>query len=929
MKKSGGGSQTSNYYGTMAGAICMGPTDALVSIIMNGQEMWPQGQPWSVGANIIAGNLYVFNAQTWTCTTNHVASAANAPGSGLEGWTEYFFARGGAAYNDFSLTDSQGVFWGVYRHYWGTQAQTVDHYLQSAYNTAGDQHPDYKGICYCVLIDFCLGQEIQSGPNVEVVVRRGANNQTIVVGGPAAITDGQVNLAAAAAEIIVDPNCVGQAAAIVDSASFQAAANYLDGGNQQPLTGASVLIDSNDTLRSVFDRFLAMIDGYTRYNPNSKKIEMGVYQHGVIPGTYATLTADDLTARPKFSTTSWQGTYSRATVRFNSRQLNYQQTSDKADDPRAFAVLGAVRETSLDRPYIARDSQAIIHGRETLRVVGHAQITGELQVRREFGRTIRAGGYVYVDVDIEPGNAGIGQFFRVTQKKTPATGPITLSIMADNTLATVPWNNSSDPKLVSNPAVNAVANFRMVEVPTVLSGERGAVAPLVQRPDNTIVGVQLFFDTNPAGTFTSLGNFTGFAAKAVLHANAAATDATITVDVDTTQPDANYFTNSYSAIEQANDTMLAVLVSLVTAGGDTGQIIEAGGYQVMEIMSVGTQTLVAAGRYTLSVLRSRQNTTAQAFPAASSEVWMIPRSVLTAFTNANFDTIRANRLTGNTPAYAQFRFAPYTFVTQLALSSAVSKQFRFPLNSISAPSLSLTAPAWFANALSVAFPYSLQVQGTWSDPDQNLVEVQIQLWKSTDTAPRIVFDKIFAPQGSYTLNNAVQFDSAGTWTVKLIARDSNNLTTEVDLAVTLTAAGAAPNICAGVDMFDRNGDPVMAGLPPNTIIQQFIPYGPITLKCATPASTIWFYTSGLILLNGVVRDGQYNAPGAGGWAGWQIYSANCQPFHAPYTNANGINSTPLAYYTLQFITQAAGVGQNPTNGPAGAVGPTLRTTYYA
>ncbi len=157
--KSGNAGKTYNYFGTMAGALCVGPVDALVSIIMNGQEMWPKGTPWVLGANITAGTLYVFDAQTWTCTSNHVASATNAPGSGLEGWAEYTFARGLADYNDFSITDSTGIFWRTLRLYWGTQTQTVDHYLQSANNSAGDQHPDYKGICYVVLIDFCLGQD--------------------------------------------------------------------------------------------------------------------------------------------------------------------------------------------------------------------------------------------------------------------------------------------------------------------------------------------------------------------------------------------------------------------------------------------------------------------------------------------------------------------------------------------------------------------------------------------------------------------------------------------------------------------------------------------------------------------------------------------------------------------------------------------------
>ena len=221
--KSGGAGQTYDYYGTIACGVCLGPVDALVSIILNGQEVWPQGTPWASGLNIIAGQLYVYDAQTWVCTTNHTASNTNTPGSGLEGWTEYTFARGSGAYNDFSIATSDGTYYGVLRFYWGTQTQTVDHYLQSANNSSGDQHPNYAGICYIVLIDFLLGQEVQSAPNIEIVVRK-APAQSVVNGGSAGLTDGQANLAAVVAEILTNANCIGLPSSNLDATSFNAVA---------------------------------------------------------------------------------------------------------------------------------------------------------------------------------------------------------------------------------------------------------------------------------------------------------------------------------------------------------------------------------------------------------------------------------------------------------------------------------------------------------------------------------------------------------------------------------------------------------------------------------------------------------------------------------------------------------------------------------
>ena len=873
----GGGTQNT-YYGTIAGAICRGLVTDLVAILMNGSEVYPGGTPWAVGLIYASGGLYVFDAQTWTCPValNGVAaSAANAPGTA--GWTEYTFNRGAADYSNFTITDSSGQVYGDMTLYWGTPTQTVDPLLESTGNDAQDAHPDYKNICYVVLRDFLLGQDVQSGPNLQLVVRR-APQQTVVTGGPAGLTDGQCNLAAAAVEVLTSPLGVGVDSSVVDATSFNAVATWLN--TKQALCAASVLLDTSKTLRAFFDEITQMMDGYSRYNPTTKCIELGVFQHGVVPVDYAWLTTDDLAAVPKFTGSSWQEARSRATVNFPSRQLAYQTSSTKADDPRIYTVLGQVREVALDRPYICRPDQALAHGTETLRVVGRPPATAEIQVRREFGRTIRAGSYVFIDVDIEPGVLTVQQFFRVTSRQIPSTGPITLKLLAENTLAMVPWNNAAPTKIPVSQAVPAVASFRVLEVPTVLSGERGAIIALVERPSNIVVGCGLYFDTDPAGTFPLLGTFTGFAAAAVLSTAVAATDATINITA-AAQPDSGYLTNSYTAVDQANDTLLAILVSVVPSGGDAGEVAETGGYQIIEICSVGAIAL-AAGVYTLTVLRGRQNTTATAFTVAHTEVWLIPRAFVSAFSHQKFDQIRANRLAGLTPAYAQFRFCPYTFVATYPLASAANEQFRFPLNSASAPSLTLTAPASFAPNYSgvSTWPLGITLTGLWSDPDGNLVEAKVLLRKSTDTTDRMVSDQTFSPCFSFAIQGYVQIEQPGSYIVKLIARDATNLVTERDIAVTV--AGTSSPKCALPSFLDANGNPILNGFdnqgnpiadgsaPVNSAAKrrfgvlnggaqvyywsvksrQPLPVGQITLTCPTPGATIYFITTGVVLQAG-------------------------------------------------------------------------------
>ena len=184
---------------------------------------------------------------------------------------------------------------------------------------------------------------------------------------------------------------------------------------------------------------------------------------------------------------------------------------------------------------------------------------------------------------------------RVTQRKIPPTGPITLQLLADNTLAPVSYTQTSPVIPPQAIAVPPITSFRILEVSASLSDDPGAITVLARRPNNIIAGCQVYFDTNPTGTFSqNLGNFPIYAANATLYSAVAATDGTVTLTVDTTQPDAVYFTNQYSATQQANDTMLLFLVSVVASGGDAGEVAESGGYQIMEICSVSAQTLLAA-----------------------------------------------------------------------------------------------------------------------------------------------------------------------------------------------------------------------------------------------------------------------------------------------------------------------------------------------
>ena len=165
-------------------------------------------------------------------------------------------------------------------------------------------------------------------------------------------------------------------------------------------------------------------------------------------------------------------------------------------------------------------------------------------------------------------------------------------------------------------------------------------------------------------------------------------------------------------------------------------------------------------------------------------------------------------------------------------------------------------------------------------------------------------DTVFAPCATKALQTYVQFEQPGSYTVTLTARDATNLTTSVQIAVTI--AGSTAPACALPTFTDVNGVPILnamewlgspldpglsnghggtskaavtpitTGLPDNSaqyanyngggsygrilvpsysnalvwawgiVPTQNIPFDKIFLACSTPSSTIHFITTGLV-----------------------------------------------------------------------------------
>ena len=232
--KKGGGSGALNYYGSVAGGVCAGPIDELVAIILNGKEVWPGGKAWpgsGAAFDAVLHDLYVFDGQTWVAQSSFTVAAdassddPTIPGNDPAHWIEYTMTRPtDVDSTNFTIVDDTGTVYGVMTLYWGTQTQQTDAILSAAGNNLQEQHPPYTGMCYIVLRDFLLGTEVQGAPNIEIIVRK-KPVQDIVTGTAATVIDGQVNLAAAAAEILTSQNCTGLGDGMVDADTFNAVAD--------------------------------------------------------------------------------------------------------------------------------------------------------------------------------------------------------------------------------------------------------------------------------------------------------------------------------------------------------------------------------------------------------------------------------------------------------------------------------------------------------------------------------------------------------------------------------------------------------------------------------------------------------------------------------------------------------------------------------
>lgn len=817
-----------DYYGTIAGVICGGPVDALQCVLIDDKDVWPGAAAYDSTLSYSEGAYVAHGGRTWQAITSVPSGADYAPPNESY-WSLYALRRGSEDFVTVTIPE-----WGAMRLYWGTATQTQDPLLTATANDLDEEHPDYVGVCYLVLVNFLFGRGRTAAPNISVVVERPAD-QSVITGDASALDDGQANYFAAVAEMATSSRGLAQSATLLDAATWQAAADALQVARGR--AAISPLLDSQTTLREFLQASGEMLDAWLRWHAEAALVEAGVWVHGEIPTSVHTLTADDLTERPQIDCGSWDDVATGVSVGFPDRERAWKDTSEKLDDLHAAAVVQEPRRQEVSADHLTRRSGASKLASEMLRRVARPSLSASVSVRRSKGLAILPGDWVLLDVDLEPGGAALLQYCRVLSRTVRRIGPIDFEMAGETTLAPIPWVSGQAIQEAVQETVPAITAFVAIETPPRLAANDDSVMLLPIRPSAKVVGATVWYHRTSGGEKLAIGNVTGFAAEVALDADISAADTSIVLMVGD-QADLAKLDLQPGAEGAADDQLLLVLVQRHGATGEEPNYPDWtwDHYTYMEVASISAQELTAPGEYTATVLRGRCGTRALDFAAASCRAFVVSRLALVELTHGDFSGLRENSSTDAASPFGWLTLQPYTALSRLPLADATAHPFWFAPKRGRAPAFSLTTPAtWTAVSLTGTYPLSLAVAGDWTDRDENLVHVQTIL-ECDGVADVVLEDRALGPCGSAAVSISCLFPTPGNYRISFRGIDATGLETVIKLSVTCgsgTGKVTAPTVWVG----DIELPTTAVGADPD-VLGTLV--GPISARCTTTGATIYW-----------------------------------------------------------------------------------------
>lgn len=606
-KGGSGASKTYNVFGTLVGVICRGPVDAVTGIVVDGKSVWE-------GAKAASGDY-----------TDMKADIVAASGS-------KWFANS-ASY---------------FRLYWGTATQSADAGLPA-------EHPAYRGICYVVAKGFLFGREKYNAPNIEVIIQRKPRVDSSLEGGVNVLRDGQANPILVAAELLTDQvHGLGLPLARLHTASWVSAAQWADDSSRRLRALCSPLLNDSKAVRESIASLLALADCVLARRPDGT-IEVQRVEPGVDPGGLSTIDASIMTDQPEFSSGGWGDIPTAIIVKYTDRARLWKASDEKAVNSLALKVrVGETSPKAIDMPHVIRRNQASLWAAEMVRRSSMPSCSLNLQCRRERVAGLRPGSKVLVDVDPEPGGAGLAQLCVVETVRTPPTGPVTLGLVADTLLAALPYSPAFEVPTFDDVTPPPIANALVVALPAVYWDGSFGFGVLAARPSADITGMRVFFARDNAGSFAEMGWQVGFALRLTLDASVDEDDGTFrfTLTDGANGPDAYLAgrTPTGGAVEALNDGLLILVASV----DGSGRVTVTDGVPNIEFLSVVSRSAVDSDTFDFSVFRGRLGTSGRAWTTAAV-AWLVPLDTLVSWQHPEVTALASSgalgyvRLTSFTP----------------------------------------------------------------------------------------------------------------------------------------------------------------------------------------------------------------------------------------------------------------------------------------
>jgi hypothetical protein len=215
------------------------------------------------------------------------------------------------------------------------------------------QSPNYRGICYAVLVNFYLG--ISSSPRpMAFIVRRCPD--PLAMGSAIANLNGDANGAFAIYDILTnDRYGLGILPARIDATSFSYAATILATEG----LGISMLFDSQQTADQLIGEILRHLDGVVYIDMATGLWTLKLARADYDPTTLPVIDVDDI-EKIQFSRPSWLETSNQVTLSYIDRGQDFNVRTVKAEDNGNIAVTAEVRTEDLTFNGLSNGSSAAL-----------------------------------------------------------------------------------------------------------------------------------------------------------------------------------------------------------------------------------------------------------------------------------------------------------------------------------------------------------------------------------------------------------------------------------------------------------------------------------------------------------------------------------------------------------------------------------------